>query len=684
MPAKKDRRLSEHMEQQITFRDCRIERADDRLTAENSVFRRTWKITSGGLVPQTLEDRRAGRKNLVRPGGEALSPAEVPKETAMPRLLLAGGEDTDFGCAEPHLSASLTADYEKFSVRWEFRIYPGLPLLRSRMFLRGCPDAPLRALPELDSLDIPEKHCRWECVSLRAVTDSHNNLVRKTSGLFYCNETARLTGSLLRVTRTLQNDGVLLIREAPALEEQVRWNGFDFVIAKSRVSAVVSGLNGTEAGGEWIPLYGSALMLCGGGDLALSRALHVYWLARRRFRPDFDGEVFSNTWGDDTGAKNIREAFLEKDLEAAAGLGVAQYQIDAGWDTGETDPATGRSLWKINTASLPQKFSTLCGQAEKLGVTPGAWFVPYTADGNHYACWRRDAETLTELFRTHGMRTFKLDGFRLPDYTSAIRFERMMQLVLENTEERAWFCIDITNWPRTGFFGASQYGSLFLENRYANRANYYPHFTLRNLWQLAPYFPICRVQAEFINTDLLPERYEDEERGDPLAPACCGQLYALACTLFASPLAWMQPCLLEPAERRKIRSVLDAAREARSGAARSLVLPVGEEPDGVCFAGFQAMESETSGWLLLLRGASADPSHRFALHGGVGEGFRFTRVVSSRNGQAVPGPAGSAAGLSETGSACGCSLSPLRPGEVGVTLETPFSFAVFRYIKMEG
>ena len=646
------------MDQRITFRDCYLEQSGDTLAAGSAALRRTWKITGAGLIPQTLENARTG-ENLVHPEEESLSPADLPQGEAAGKLSLSGGKDDDYGFALPHLRAALTIDYEKFSVRYEFNIYPELPILRTRMFLRGCTEAPLRTVVRLDFLSFAEKHCEWESISLRAVTDSHNNLVRKSGGLFYCNEAGKVPGNLLRIHRTIQNDGVILIREAPALEEQVRWIGSDFIVFHSRVAAVAAGLDPLEDGEEWVPLYGSAVVLYEGGDLAFAKALHTYWEARHRFRPGFDGAVFSNTWGDDTGGRNIREDFLEKDISAAAEMGVSQYQIDAGWDTGAQDKKTGRSYWTINRAAFPEDFRPFDALAEKLGVTPGVWFVPYTEDGHHYGCYQQDAQELADLCLKHGMHTLKLDGFRLPDYTTTYRFEKMLQLVLEKTGSDVYFNIDITNWPRTGLFGATQYGNLFLENRYTNRINYYPHGILRNLWMIAPYFPICRIQAEFPNVALHSDLYEKDQPGDALSPERCGQIYALGCVLFASPLAWMQPCFVDADMRKRIRALLDSVKDARCGAVGSLELPVGEIPNGVHFTGFQALENENSGWLLLLRENAPENSFCYRLHGGAGEGYRFTEIAST----------------------CQSSVKPVQGPEINVMLAKPFSFAVYRYEK---
>lgn len=647
------------MERRITFRDCYAALADNLFEAGNSRVRRVWRISHGGLVPFSLENVLTGEP-LVLSETETICPVEVPAEDdEHGTVSFVGGENDDLGFSAPCLLCTLTFSYKRFAVQYEISIYPELPVLRCRMFFRGAAGLPVRSVPLLDAVTMKEKHCAWECISLRTVTDFHNDLVRKTDGLFYPSGETMLSGNILRIHRTLRGDGLAFVREAPSLEEQVRWPGHDFTISGNRVCACAAGFTDMDCkADEWVPLYGLALFLYEGGDPAFSLALRGYSESRHRFRPGFDGTVACNTWGNDSDGKNICQEFLEKDLRAARESGITHYQIDAGWDSRETDPRTGRIFWKPNISVLPLGFGPFRTLAERLDATPGIWFEPYTDDGHQYGCYRQDAATLAELYNKGGFRFFKLDGFRLPDYTTTYRFEKMMRLVLENTGRAAFFNLDVTNWPRTGFFGATQYGSLFLENRYTDRLTYYPHLTLRNVWQLSRWFPTYRLQAEFLDTARNAELYAP---GDGMAPSRCGTVYALATVLLASPLAWMEPNRLDAATRRDIHDLLTATADARAEAARSPVLPIGGEPDGHAFTGFQVLCGENRGYLLLFREASEESGFQYRLHGGAGPGCRFTRVASNFE----------------------CRISACAEG-VCVSFGKPFAFAFYQYEKGEG
>lgn len=641
------------MDNRIEFMDCFVSLSGNMLTAGNSRMTRDWEMTAEGLAPRSLTDFSTG-ETLAVENGEDVSPVSLHGEK--PReLTLAGGRDDDLGFGAESLRCVLTAAYSRFCLKYELVVYPGLPLVRARVFVKGRPDAGTSVL--LDALTVKEKHCRFQCVSLRAVTDSHNNLVRRTEGLFYPNECARLSGNLLRVHRTLQNDGIVFFKESPSLDEQVRYEGFDFTVSGRRVSVHCAGLDACDLlPDEFVPLYGSAVGLYKGGDLAFARFLRAYHEARHVFRKD-DVGVFSNTWGNDSGGANISERFLEDELEAAHAIGVTHYQVDAGWDTGEKDPETGRSNWILKRSALPYGFDRLRAQAEKLRIKLGLWFVPFTED-ECYAFWEKDADTLTALYRDHGAEFFKLDGFRLPSFTAAYRFEKMLRRVLEQTGGAVFFNMDVTNWQRTGFFGATQYSNLFFENRYTDRVSYYPHYTLRNLWEACRYFPSCRMQAEFPDTDRNAERYEEEEPGDALAPSRCGQEYAAAVTLFASPLAWLEPSVLSRESKDALGRLMKAAGGVRADAAASLVLPVGAEPDGASFTGFQAVKDDGSGYLLLFRENCAENFGRFRLYTeAFGPETEFTEIVSN----------------------CGCRVGECRGPEITVSMDCRFGFVLYRY-----
>lgn len=92
--------------------------------------------------------------------------------------------------------------------------------------------------------------------------------------------------------------------------------------------------------------------------------------------------------------------------------------------------------------------------------------------------------------------------------------------------------LDVTAGRRGGYFSYSKYGNIFLENRYTDWQNYYPYWTLRNIWTISKYVPAERLQIEFLNNDRNTEKYGD----DPFAPAKYDIRYLFATTMAAQPL----------------------------------------------------------------------------------------------------------------------------------------------------
>ena len=642
----------------IHFHDCTVELSDKTLTVGNSKIKRTWLVSETGIVPKTLTDAETGEE-LTGPGEATVCPLELSEDDKLKSLALKTAEDDDYGFAKKHLKAELTAEYSAFTLKFEIRIYPDLPIIRTRTFIKGEKDIRLKAVCNLDFLQWKEKHCEWENISMRAVTDSHNNLIHKESGLFYPNESVNLSGNILKIHRTLQNDGLVLIKEAPTPEEQVRYQGYDFTVSDRKASVCSSGyLSSDILPDEFVPLYGAAACLYHGGDAAFYRLMKDYHEARHRFQPSHDCTIICNTWGDNSGGNNICEQFLQDELDAAHDIGITHYQIDAGWDTGETRADTGESTWEIKHSKLPYDFRRLQEKAEKYGITLGLWFVPHCDDGKDYAFYQKDAQTLIGLHRDHRIMFFKLDGFKLLSYAATYRFEKMQQLVLEATNGGVFFDMDITNWPRTGFLGATQYANLFLENRYTDYLSYYPHYTLRNLWMASRYIPSYRIQSEFLNVERNAEKYESDEPGDPLSPEKCGEAYAFALTLFASPLAWFETTHLSKALKDSVGAMIRSLRSVRPEILSSLILPIGDMPNGVSFTGFQAIKDETSGYLLFLKEQNPESSHLYTMHSGNFSSHTvFTKLVSNRDS----------------------SIAVSGDSELTFTVGGPFSFAVYHY-----
>ena len=644
------------MEQRATYQDCEIILEECTLTVRNSKIERVFRIGDGGIFSYALVNRNTG-ENWILESEETIFPIDCSEEKLI-GISLAGEDDDDFGFGQRHLYGAVTMDYESFAVQLQFHVYPNLPLIRSRLFYKGNPRPANRCI--LDSLKLQEKHCEWENHFVRAITDYHNNLAQTENGLFYSKETALLTGTVLKIKRTLQNDCLVLIKEAPAADEQVRYPGYDFEIINKQVNAVAAGLDAAElTADEFIPLYGTAVGFCGGADLDFSFFMQDYHEARHRFQEEYDGAVFSNTWGDRNDGKNLCDSFLLQELDASSEMGITFYQIDAGWQTDEKLP-NGARCWNLDGEKFPNGLAAVSKKAEKLGITLGIWFEPFTFSDTDkvYAHYEEDIKTLTHFYRDYGARFFKLDGFQLLTYTASYRLEKMMQGVLANTDQNTFFNVDITNWPRTGLFGAgSQYGNLFLENRYTDWVNYYPHYTMRNLWQLANLVPTYRLQAEIPNVERNADRYEEDQPGDPLSPAVSGIAYAAACVLFASPLVWFEPSHMRLEQRQILGTIFSALAPYQNDILRARILPIGNVPNGACFTGFQAIADAAGGYLLFVKGKNANGTERIAVHTSGMENAKFIKLASN----------------------CDCSIKAVCNAFVEITLEGDFSFAVYRY-----
>ena len=98
------------------------------------------------------------------------------------------------------------------------------------------------------------------------------------------------------------------------------------------------------------------------------------------------------------------------------------------------------------------------------------------------------------LYRTYGIRIFKIDGLNIPTKKAEINLRNLFDKVLVQTDNKVMFNLDATASRRGGYHMFNEYGNIFLENRYTDWQNYYPYWTLRNLWMLSKYVPAERLQ----------------------------------------------------------------------------------------------------------------------------------------------------------------------------------------------
>jgi len=157
--------------------------------------------------------------------------------------------------------------------------------------------------------------------------------------------------------------------------------------------------------------------------------------------------------------------------------------------------------------------------------------------------------------------------------------------------------LDATADNRTGYHYFFEYGNIYLENRYTDWGNYYPYWTLRSLWMLSKYVPAEKFQMEFLNTWRNAGKYGKD---DPLAPARVPFGYAFAVTMMAQPLAFFEGTGL-PEQAFEIAPFIKAYRQHQSRIHQGTILPIGSEPNGTSWTGFQSILNDKEGYLLIFR-----------------------------------------------------------------------------------
>ena len=227
--------------------------------------------------------------------------------------------------------------------------------------------------------------------------------------------------------------------------------------------------------------------------------------------------------------------------------------------------------------------------------------------------------------------------------TPLAAFETMLADVRRESGNKVYFNLDITAGMRGGFFRLLEYGSLFVENRYACHlwgVGYHPERTLRNMWRLSRYVRLQSLQMEVASPwDINPESYK--QRNEILPDVYSWKFWA-AVTLFTNPLLWFSPSSI-PAERRgEIREIMELHKRYRELIFSGEIFPVGGEPSGSALTGFASKDQEGKILaVLLLREKDAEeetisiPGSELMLAGGEGTAESDRLTVREKGGFAL-------------------------------------------------
>ncbi len=605
---------------------------DDVLTVRNTRIERTWRWNGGNLIGLSLVDRSSGDRWLLEEGEPDCRLPGVEDAASHGTLTLR--EVPGHGACMPHLEAIVEARLGTIEMRRVFRVYPDCPAIVGDIYLRGTangtwlkdPGQPgeranverlagafLNEIPapSTERLRCRRRHLHLTFVRFFDITDQRNTLVDETRAYPYRPLTA-YPGNLMLARDVVDGRSFWMLKQAPCSDVQLAWPGGDFAVDQTGVQVIGLGLEpGDLVPDEWRRGYG---VVVGVGGLDELRA---YQHAVRTDMPDRDHVVMANTWGDRSQDSRMNERFVLAELEACKRYGISHLQLDDGWQKGRSSNSAfeGGSLqniwrsddyWQVHPERFPRGLAPVLARARELGIEICLWFNPSSDDD--YANWERDAETLIGLWREHGIRIFKIDGVVMRTARADHNLRAMFDRVMAATEGETAFNLDVTAGRRWGYHLGREYGTIFVENRYTDWSNYYPHTTLRNLWQLSRYVPAQSLQIEFLNIWRNADRYPAD---DPLAPARVPFAYAFALTMMAQPLAWMELQNLPP-EAATVADLIRRYREHQPAIHAGSIFPIGGEPSGTGWTGFQSCRGD-EGYLLFLREWNQRPSANIRL-----------------------------------------------------------------------
>jgi alpha-galactosidase len=616
---------SDNYDHNITeLRQCRAVLKGDTLTLENSIIKRVYLWNKGDIKSISLTDKKTRHTWAFSGAGPDAGFPDASKATSG---LFEAQEVAATAIAPAHLEVSCTTMLGSLTVKRVFRIYPDCPAIACTFYLKGSIGGTwasalknqgdlknvesladikksATAVTVMEQIAVPGMKWRLKSVQLFDITDQNNNLIQEYNQVPYRAE-SHLIGNLLFANETLSNHGIFILKEAPNSNIQLSYPGFDFTASTAKLQAVGIGVSPADINGKnWTRCYGFVTGVTSGTELDKLIALRTYQEKIRIHLPGRDDMILMNTWGDRNQDKHIGEAFTLKELEAGHRLGITHFQIDDGWQTGRsansaftggtlTNIWANRDYWKPDKVKFPNGLLPVTKLANKLGIKVCLWFNP--AKDSSYAHWQDDARALIDLYHA-GIHTFKIDGASVSDKKGEVNLRKMFDTLMRVTNNQVVFNLDVTAGRRYGYNYFNEYGNIFLENRYTDFNSYYPFWTLRNLWMLSRYVPAQNLQIEFLNNNRNAGKYPAD---DMMAPSKVSFEYGFAITMMAQPLAWMEASNL-PDKSFLAAPAIKKYQTIQSDIHKGRIFPIGNEPTGASWTGFQSIKGNT-GYLLIIR-----------------------------------------------------------------------------------
>ncbi len=624
---------------------------EDTIIVSDGLSKQMFLWKNGQLNLLTAKSLKDNTEISFKTTAPDISHQEIPRKTSFQIHEAPASERVS-----AYSELQLTAEFENFAYVRTLRVYADSPGVEWRLKLRGENELfPENAVisgdliedPSLLSDNVPHyfflpfasPHFSTKIVSFKEATDHQSNLVNEKTELPY-RRPQYYRGNVLFAKNNQKPQTHLIVKLSPLQNAQSNYIGFDFStdFSGTKVHSPGYDLDADSNENEWQEAYPLFVLLFAHDEETALNGYKKYELSIHRYLPERDNTFTMNTWGDRNRDSRVNEQFILKELDAAHRLGVTQYQIDDGWQQGLSKNSAQKADmlwddwktddWKVNKTRFPNGLKPVTDKARSLGIGLGLWFNP--SKNNYYSLWERDKSILLDLHRTHGISWIKIDGMSIGSKTEEKNVFNMLQGAMNAGNGNLQFNMDVTAGKRGGYFFFNHFGNTFLENRYTDWGNHYPHLTLRNAWQLAKYVPIQRFQIEWLNKWRNDDKYPMD---DPLKPKNVPFDYQFAVAMIGQPLAWMEATAL-PEEAFAVSELVETWKKYRSDMQQGIIHALGDMPDGYSFPGFVSY-ADSKTYVLLFRENTPVGTASFTLPLGNLNGKTFVKLAGNGTLKAV-------------------------------------------------
>ena len=626
---------------QTTFQQARAEWDEQTLMVSTGTVTRRWVLAGAGLKTTGLRDETGAFEwplleescncDWEVPGVDANGHTGCRVEDV--RMT----KSTDEGFTSPHLAVELDLLYPGPVMRVRFCVwaYPGVPGLRTQLWLR--PGASKR-LHDLDAtgraehLPIDPADAHWHAAGYYNETQARNK-----PGLDLLKEWRAAAPHAAGETvvwpclADMRVDGhaLILVKES---HKCVNQTGCDTGVFQFEPGGGLASTGWGMAGSpldptRYHPAWPHWCLCAGADDVAVQEAVKRFDATRYPGDTSRDVYMISNTWGSrgpevpkGRGSRDAaREDNVLREIDIAADLGIDVVQIDDGWQVPDDrrgwlpDHDHG---WRPHPDLYPDGWTNVRHHARARGVRLGLWSA---------AQWI-SLDELIENEQAGGFTQWKLDFADLRRHEDVWELAGKVRAFALASNHRVRMNFDATEVrPRFGYYFGREFGCIYLANRKPytpEETVYVPHLMLRDLWQLAHYTQLQRFQGTIQNVKSVNPERTDAQLHD--------QSYAVAVALASTPVFFMELQTLEEGDREQIRPLLQAYRRERESMYRSIVYPIGDQPDNTSWSGFQCHRADESvGHLLVFRERlNKEPSRAIRLHRLAGRSLRITDCLS--------------------------------------------------------